>query len=71
MTRGGNNGTIKYTDSFLLDIWNEGLTIKEIKNKYNMNYNNISYRLKNLGITKEEINQRAYIEHNNKRKAVA
>lgn len=36
-----------------------------------MNYNNLLDRLKNLGITKEEINQRAYLDNNTKRKKVA
>ena len=36
----------------------------------NMNYNNLSRRLYGLGITKEEINHRAYSQNNKKKKAV-
>jgi len=56
MTIGGNNGTFKYTDEYILELWNSGKTIKEIKTENHMNYNNLSDRLKNLGITKQEIN---------------
>ena len=69
MTLGGDS-TYKYEDEYILKLWQTGKTIKEIKNQNHMNYNNLSDRLKNLGITKEEINQRAYLNNNPKRKKV-
>lgn len=71
MTLGGQSGTFKYSDDFILKLWNTGKTVKELKQIYQMNYNNLLDRLKNLGITKEEINQRAYLDNNTKRKKVA
>ena len=69
MTIGGSSFH-KYSNDYLLELWNTGKTLKEIKNQNHMNYNNLSDRLKSLGITKEEINQRAYIDNNTKRKKV-
>ena len=66
---GGENETF-YSDSFILELWNSGKTIKEIKTENHMNYNNLSRRLYGLGITKEEINKRAYSLNNKARKAV-
>lgn len=66
---GGESETI-YSDAFILDLWNSGKTIKDIKTENNMNYNNLSRRLYGLGITKEEINHRAYSQNNKKKKAV-
>jgi group I intron endonuclease len=66
---GGESETI-YSDTFILELWNSGKTIKDIKTENNMNYNNLSRRLYGLGITKEEINHRAYSQNNKKKKAV-
>ncbi len=70
MTLGGHSGPFKYTDEYILSLWASGKTIKEIKNENHINYNNLSDRLKGLGITKEEINQRAYLNNNSKRKRI-
>ena len=66
---GGENSTI-YSDDFILTLWNSGKTIKDLKTENNMNYNNLSRRLYALGISKKEINHRAYSENNKKKKAV-
>lgn len=66
---GGERGTF-YSDEFILNLWNSGKTIKDIKTENNMNYNNLSQRLYSLGITREEINRRAYFLNNKKRKAI-
>ena len=66
---GGESETI-YSDTFILELWNSGKTIKDIKTENNMNYNNLSRRLYGLGITKEEINHRAYSQNSKKKKAV-
>lgn len=71
MTIGGQNGTFKYSDEFILNLWNTGKTIKTLKQEYQMNYNNLSERLKALGVSKEEINQRAYSDYSDKKKRVA
>lgn len=70
MTRGGNTG-YKYSDQFIKSLWDSGETIKDIKTKYNMNYNNLSSRIQALGVSKEEINKRAYSENHPRKKAVA
>lgn len=69
MTVGGD-GSYQYSDEFILQLWDSGKNIKELKDEYNLNYNNLSRRLKNLGISKEEINERAYYNNNPKRKKV-
>lgn len=71
MTRGGQLGTQQYTDDFILNLWNTGKTIKELKQQYHLNYNNLLNRLKNLGISHQQIAQRAYYDNNTKRKKVA
>lgn len=70
MTMGGQVHYI-YSDDFILELWNSGKTMKDLKQEYQMNYNNLSDRLKNLGITKDEINKRAYSDYSDKKKKVA
>lgn len=55
----GGEGGRKYSDEELLAAWNDGLSVSQIKKQYGANANNLSLRLRALGITKEEIRERA------------
>ena len=57
MTRGGE-GDIKYDAEDFLKLWRQGKNCKEIAEFYNCQPQTVSYRLKGIGITTEEIAER-------------
>lgn len=59
MTAGGE-GCTRYSDDELLDAWREGLTLTEISKRLGMSASKMGNRLRTLGITTEEINERRY-----------
>ena len=58
MTLGGE-GNLKYTDEEVLELWNEGYSLAEIERELGFSHGNVNNRIKQLGITKEEIDKRA------------
>lgn len=62
----GGEGYLKYTDHEILSLWQNGLNCSNIAKQLNTNTALISSRLQNLGITKEQIDQRVK-EQNSKR----
>lgn len=60
----------KTTNEELLEFWKNGLTISAISREYGGGVNTISQRLKELGITQEEINKRKNLHVNQNAKPV-
>ena len=58
MTLGGE-GNLKYTDEEVLELWNKGYSLAEIERELGFSHGNVNNRIKQLGITKEEIDKRA------------
>lgn len=59
MTIGGE-GCTRYSDAELLEAWNGGMTLTEISQMVGITRNKLGQRLRTLGITAKEINQRRY-----------
>ena len=59
MTLGGE-GNSKYTDQEILDAWNNGNSLSMIAKLLGMKNETASVRLRSLGVTDEEINERAH-----------
>lgn len=64
MTRGGE-GQLKFSDSELLQLWNQGYTLKEISSILNGSSHYLGIRLSNLGI-----NKNLFISRANEKRAI-
>lgn len=54
----GGEGMTKYTDDFIRACWDSGLKVVDVCKKYNMSTTTYCSRLRNIGVSDEEIAQR-------------
>ena len=65
MTFGGG-GAVKYTDDYILKLWDKGYSIGEMHEISNIDRGWISRRLKSAGVSQTDINKRRYDKTVNK-----